>query len=252
MQNSHSLEQAKLCFINGLEKLNLNNFAGAENDFQTSLRFAPNRLSVLINLSIVQIKLKKYEDAEKLICESLILYPNNNELLMGLVEVYENLIAIDPNLTEVYFNLGNTFRALGMYEESLRSYDHIKAISIDSSHTKAILNRDSVLKEIKELNVEFSSNMHSNMMSHNLAGNYLDHGNILKNLKRLDESIASYDRAIEIDPCFAQAYSNRGIALRELNRLQEAIASYNKAIEINPVYAEAFSNRGIALRELKK
>jgi hypothetical protein len=55
MQDSQSFEQAKLFFLSGLEKLNSNNFAGAEIDFKTSLKYAPNRLSTLINLSIVLI-----------------------------------------------------------------------------------------------------------------------------------------------------------------------------------------------------
>lgn len=283
MDNNDLLEQAKYFFLAGLEKLIVNNFTGAENDFQTSLRFSPNRLSVLINLSIVQIKLNKYEDAEKLINEGLILYPQNNELLMGLVEIYEKLISIKPDNSQIYFKLGNSFKALGMYDESISACnaaiilntnfaeayflrgqvfqdinnyqkaldDYNQALSINSAHTNAILYRDNLLEKIKKINFKFSSNKRASIVNHNFAGNYLDHGNILKDLKRLDESIASYDRAIEIDPFFAEAYSNRGIALRELNRLQEAIASYNKAIEINPEYADAFSNRGIALRELK-
>ena len=39
MQNNNSLEQAKFFFLAGLEKLIVNNFTGAENDFQTSLKF---------------------------------------------------------------------------------------------------------------------------------------------------------------------------------------------------------------------
>ena len=284
MQNNDSLEQAKFFFLAGLEKLSVNNFIGSEYDFQTSLKFAPNRLSVLVNLSIVKIKLNKYEDAEKLINDGLIHYPKNNELLMGLVEIYEKLIAIKPDHSEVYVKLGNSFKALDMYDKSIAAYntaiilntnfaeayflrgqvfqdinnyqkafdDYSQAISIDSSHKNAIINQDNVRNEIKQFDIEFSVNKHSSIINNSFAGNYLDHGNILKDLKKLDESIASYDRAIEIDPFFAQAYSNRGIVLRELNRLQEAIASYNKAIDINPDYAEAFSNRGIALRELNK
>jgi tetratricopeptide (TPR) repeat protein len=83
MQDSETLEQAKSLFLNGLEKLNGSNFTGAEIDFQLSLKFMPNRLSTLINLSIVLIKLKKFEDAEKLINNGLIHHPNNKELLMG-------------------------------------------------------------------------------------------------------------------------------------------------------------------------
>ena len=41
MQDSQLLEQAKVFFISGLEKLNSNNFTGAEIDFQSSLN-TPN------------------------------------------------------------------------------------------------------------------------------------------------------------------------------------------------------------------
>jgi hypothetical protein len=41
MQDSQLLEQAKVFFISGIEKLNSNNFAGAEIDFQLSLN-TPN------------------------------------------------------------------------------------------------------------------------------------------------------------------------------------------------------------------
>ena len=56
MQDLKSLEQAKLFFINGLDKLNANNLVGAEKDFELSLKIVPNRLSTVINLSIVLIK----------------------------------------------------------------------------------------------------------------------------------------------------------------------------------------------------
>ena len=51
MQDLQSLEQAKSFFISGLEKLNSYNLSGAEIDFESSLRFAPNRLSIIININ---------------------------------------------------------------------------------------------------------------------------------------------------------------------------------------------------------
>ena len=284
MQDTQPLEQAKLFFISGLDKLNSNNYIDAEIDFQTSLKFAPNRLSTLINLSIVLIKLNRFEDAEKLINEALIHHPKNKELLMGLVEIYEKLIINKPDFAEAYANLGNSFKELSMYDESLAAYNTAiilspnleevfsnrgtvfyylkkhkealenfdKAIAINPDYFEAIAHRENLLEEIKQCNKVISTNEDSNELKQNFSSTYLDRGNILKDLKRLDDAIASYDRAIEINPGFAQAYSNRGTALRELNRLDEAITSYDQAIEINPDYAEAFSNRGIALKELKR
>ena len=65
MQDSQSLEQAKLIFLSGLKKLNGNDFNGAEIDFYSSLKFAPNRISTLINLSVVLIKSNKKDSFQK-------------------------------------------------------------------------------------------------------------------------------------------------------------------------------------------
>jgi hypothetical protein len=43
-------------------KLNANNLVGAEKDFELSLKIVPNRLSTVINLSIVLIKLNKLKN----------------------------------------------------------------------------------------------------------------------------------------------------------------------------------------------
>jgi tetratricopeptide (TPR) repeat protein len=232
MQDSQSLEQAKSFFLSGLKKLNGNNFAGAEIDFQSSLKLVPNRLSTLINLSIVLIKSNKLENAEKLINEGLLHHPKNKELLMGLVEIYEILINHKPDYAEAHVNLGNVYRDLNMYEESVAAYN--SAIIIKPDLGEANSNRGNIFTNPKS----------------DLANAYLERGNILKNLKLIEKALASYERAIQINFKYAEAHSNRGIALRELKRL-EAIASYDRAIEINPDLAVAYLNRGIALRELK-
>ena len=216
MDSSQSIEKAKLFFIGGLERLNNNNFAGAEIDFETSLKFAPNRLSTLINLSIVLIKLNKFEKAEKIINNGLIHHPKNQELLMGLVEIYEELISHKPDYAEAYANLGNTYKLLNMYDKSLASYN-----------TSIILNP-------------------------NLAEVYSNRGNLLQEINKYQDALVDFNKAIDINPNFASAYSNRGIALRKLNRLDEAVVSYAKAIKINPNYAEAYYNNAIALSELSQ
>ena len=234
MQDSQSLEQAKSFFLSGLEKLNSNNLTGAEIDFQSSLKLVPNRLSTLINLSIVLIKLNKFENAEKLINEGLIHYPKNKELLMGLVEIYEKLINHKPDYVEAHVNLGNVYRELNMYEESVAAYN--AAIIIKPDLGEVYSNRGNIFTNPKS----------------DLADTYLERGNILRDLKLIDKALASYERAIQINSNYAEAHSNRGIALRELKRLEEAIVSYDRAIEINPNLAEAYSNLGSALKDLKR
>ena len=216
MQDLKSLEQAKLFFINGLDKLNANNLVGAEKDFELSLKIVPNRLSTVINLSIVLIKLNKLKNAEKLINEGLLHHPQNRELLMCLVEIYKKLIIYKPDYAEAYTNLGNIYLELNMNVESLDAYNNAIILKPD------------------------------------LAEVYSNRGNVLQKLKKYEEALDDYDIAITFKPDYAEAYSNKGNALKELYRYQEAVESQNKAIDINPLYAEAYYNNGIIFVELKQ
>jgi tetratricopeptide (TPR) repeat protein len=250
MQDSQSLEQAKSFFLSGLEKLNGNNFASAEKDFETSLKFAPNRLSTLINLSIVLIKLNKFENAEKLINEGLLNHPKNKELLMGLVEIYEKLINHKPDYAEAYANLGNAFRELNMHEEALDVYN--TAVMLNPKLEGVFLNRGNIMLDQKKYQEALADYDKAIAIKPDFASAYSNRGIALRGLKRLDDAITSYELAIKIKPDYAEAYYNRGIAQSELNYSDEALASYDKAIEINPDYIQAYSNRGNVLQDLNR
>ena len=148
MQDLKSLEQAKLFFINGLDKLNANNLVGAEKDFELSLKIVPNRLSTVINLSIVLIKLNKLKNAEKLINEGLLHNPQNRELLMCLVEIYKKLIIYKPDYAEAYTNLGNIYLELNMNVESLDAYNN--AIILKPDLAEVYSNRGNILQKLKK------------------------------------------------------------------------------------------------------
>jgi tetratricopeptide (TPR) repeat protein len=214
--NSNSMENAKSLFISGLRKLECNNFIDAEIDFEASLKLAPNRISTLINLSIVLIKLNKFEKAESLIKVGLLHHPHNKELLMNLKDIYSILIDYNPDYAEAYTNLGNILKELGIYDKALAAYD-------------------AAIKLAK-----------------NLPEVYSNKANLLQILRRYEEALENYDKAINLKPDYVEAYSNKGNALYELSRFDEAIYNQNKAIQINPDYAEAYSNRGIIKNVLKK
>jgi tetratricopeptide (TPR) repeat protein len=251
MQDSQSFEQAKLFFISGLEKLNSNNFAGAEIDFKTSLKYAPNRLSTLINLSIVLSKLNKLEDAEKLINEGLMLHhPKNKELLMGLVEIYEILINHKPDYAEAYANLGNTFKELEIHEKALNAYN--TAIILNPNLAEVFSNRGNVMLDLKKYQEALADYEKAIAIKPDLPSAHSNRGIALRELKQLDAALTSYEHAINLKPDYAEAFYNRGIILSELNYLDDALASYNKAIEIDPDYVQAYSNRGNVLQDLNR
>ena len=250
MQDSQSLEQAKSFFLSGLEKLNSNNFAGAEKDFESSLKFAPNRLSIIVNLSIVLIKANKLKKAEKIIHEGLVYHAKNKDLLLSLVEIYKRIISLNKNYAEVYVNLGNVYRELNMYEESLAAYNN--AIILKPNLAEIYANRGNVLQDLKKYQEALEEYDKAIAIKPDYAEAYSNKGNALKELLIYEEAIENHTKAIEINPNYAEAYINRGLILGELNLFEQAIINYEKAITLNSDYSEAYYNRGNALRMLKR
>ena len=245
MQDSQSLEQAKLFFISGLEKLNRNDLSGAEIDFESSLGFAPNRLSIIVNLSIVLIKANKLKKAEKIIHEGLVYHAKNKDLLFSLVEIYKRIISLNKNYAEVYVNLGNVYRELNMYEESLQAYNN--AIRLKPNLAESYANRGNVLQNFKKYKEALEDYNAAINIKPDYAEAYSHKGNAQKELFRYEEALENQNKAIEINPNYAEAYYNKGVIFGELNQIEQSLASYDQAIEINPNYAEAYYNKSLNL-----
>ena len=218
------LELARKYFNLGMENLEKDIYSEAEKYFYKSLELIPERISTLINLSAVLIKLEKINLANNIITKAIQLYPNDEALYINLGKVYEinkdwhqafvsykKSSEINPNYTEAYSNQSAMLCELGRFEEALVSCN--KAILLNNKFTEAYFNR----------------------------------GVVLKMLGRLEESLASFDEAIKINDKYYEAYSNRGIVLHELNKIDEAILSYEKAIEYKYDYADAHWNKSLSL-----
>ena len=250
MQDLQSLEQAKFLFISGLEKLNNNNLFGAEIDFEASLKFAPNRLSIIINLSIVLIKTNKLKKAEKIIHEGLAYHAKNKDLLLSLAEIYKRIISLNENYAEAHVNLANVFRELNMYEESLLSYNN--AIKLSPNLAEIYTNRGNLLQDLKKYVEAVEDYNKALSIKTDYAEAYSNRGSALKELSFYDEAIKNQVKAIEINPNYAEAYYNKGVIFGELNQIEQALACYEKSIEINPNYAEAYNNKGLIYDELNQ
>ena len=245
MDDSQSIERAKSFFITGLEKLNKNNFIGAEIDFESSLRFAPDRLSTHINLCIVLIKLNKFENAEKLIYQGLKYHPKNKDLLFSLVKIYNLLIQNNPDYAEAYINLANVYKDLKMQMEAYATYSH--AIKLMPKLAEAYSNRANLLQDMKKYQEALKDCERAIAIRPDYAEAYLNKGNTLHSLNCLEDALDSYDRAIEINPYFADVYSNRGLLLDDLMHYKQAILDYDKAVTLNPELADAYWNKSLNL-----
>ena len=216
-----------------------------------------------INLILNKFNLRNFKEVEKLSKELTVKFPNHpfgwkalgialkqKGNLREALEINLKTLEIDPKDAENHYNIGNTYKELGLPMESVRYYKD--ALKINSKYFQALNNLGVVHKEIGKL--EDSENCYRKAieLNPNYVEAYNNLGVTLKELGKLEESKQNYQKAIELNPNYTEAYNNLGITLRELGNLDESEKIYKKIIDIKPKYFEAYSNLGITLREQGK
>ena len=225
----NNFELAKEYFLRGCALLETEDFCQAETNFKCSLELIPDRTSTLTNLSLVQLKLKKYSDAKA---------------------TAKKAILVEGDNSEAYLNLGLIEKELKRYESSAKFFD--KAFSLKPEYYEAWSNKGNVLKELKRYDEAIAHYDRALSLKPDYAEAWSNKGVTLNELKRYDEAIAHYDRALSLKPDYAEAWSNKGVVLKDLKRYDEALAHYDKALSLKPDYHEAWSNKGNVLNELKR
>lgn len=130
MVKDDNFELAKLFFNNGIEEFKKKNYLLAEEFYNKSLKELPDRVSSITNLSAVQLKLGKY-----------------NEALINSKKSVE----IDENNLDGWLNYGSAYLFLNKYNEALDCF--LKILKIDNSKIEVILNLALTYEKLKKYNL---------------------------------------------------------------------------------------------------
>ena len=195
------------------------------------------------------------------------------------VELYQRILAAEPDHAEAMNYLGVTAGDLGEFDSAIRLM--VRSIELRPDAPEFHNNLGNVLKKAGRLDaaenayrraVEADAGFAAawNNLGMVLAGQFRDdeairafrnairaqpdfaeaHNN-LGNMYYIEKEFAaaekSYRRAIRARPDYAAAYNNLGVNLNHMDRLTEAEAANRKAIELKPDYPEALNNLGGAL-----
>jgi len=141
-----SFEAGKALFLEGLKALEALDYKSAESKFLESLKIVPDRVSTLTNLSTAQIRLGKYEEAERIAGRLVQIAESNCEtwLNVGLIEGYKNnlgkalecfgrAIELKPDYAEAWSNRGVTLNELKRYDEVVADYARAMELNPDSA-----------------------------------------------------------------------------------------------------------------------
>jgi tetratricopeptide (TPR) repeat protein len=87
----HNFIEAKNLFLLGLDSINRKNYIQAEKYLSESYSIIPNRISILINYSVVLIKLNKINDAINILNKAKALEIDNEIIYLNLSNAYNEL-----------------------------------------------------------------------------------------------------------------------------------------------------------------
>lgn len=144
---------------------------------------------------------------------------------LGAIEVFDELISLEPHLAIAYAIKGFSLSSLGKILEDTGNHQESQA----NFYAAKISYELAIAKGL------------------NFAHVYYNKGLQYFNSGQYKEAVAEYDKAIAMQPNYAPSYNNKGYALHNLGRYQEAIEMYDKAIALNPYDAFAYHNKAHAL-----
>ena len=156
------------------------------------------------------------------------------------LELYNQILEINPDHQGVHNNLGVLFKELGEPQKAKDCYE--KAIEIDPNYVTAYNNLGVIFKELGEPQKAKDCYEKAIKINPNDAKAYNNLGITFYNLGESQNAINCYEKAIEINPNFAEAHNHLGLTYNELGENHKAIGCYEKAIEINPNYTEAHNH----------
>lgn len=212
--------------LRGAARQNQEKYEMAATDYQQSLDFFPEDRLTLVNMAIVNIELKQYDEAEKFFDVLLRRYPDYTSGYLAR--------------SQMYMEQEDTIKAMG---------DLNKAIEMDPYTAQSFSARGFLYFQQGEYNRALADLDEAIRLDPYFEGNYINRGLVKYNLNDLRGAMADYDRVIEMDENNLIARFNRGLLRAQVADNNRAIKDFDKVIELEPSNIIAYLNRAMLNRE---
>ena len=165
-------------------------------------------------------------------------------------KLYLNALKVNPTSNMASFNLGNSFRNSGKFNEAI--YYYKKIIEREPLSSNAQSNLGLTLEKMGKLNEAVYHYKKAIAIPPDSAITRNNLGAALTKLGKNEEAVTQLRKAISIRPNYDEAHNNIGVALERIGKPNEAIENYKTALKINPGYGNAHNNLGVALETAGK
>ncbi len=159
-----------------------------------------------------------------------------------------------PQLSKVYLDLGEAFRALGERKQAVETYSGLLVLFPDSeeidvkvieAYGKAIEDdpQDGLYKEKRE---EVLADFEQLSKRKNYtAADYYNLGFLYEQVGGKDEAMRFYTKAVQMQPDHAQALFNLANLYKDIGNYKAAMALYSRLVHFHPKYFLGYLNMGI-------
>lgn len=155
------------------------------------------------------------------------------------LEMYDELISLDPKDADIYYEKYDLLKDIGDYEQALECC--LAAIKVDDELDRSY----AYLAEIYDVIGQFDKAIKYYKESLGIK----EDANIYNNIGSLYETTGDYEKAfyyvsksLELDKDNSRSNFNMGVIQRKLNNEKEALRYYNKAIILEPSYLYSYLN----------
>jgi tetratricopeptide (TPR) repeat protein len=161
------------------------------------------------------------------------------------VGYYRAALAVRPEATAAYNNLGLALRSMGRSKEAIVAYE--QALALDPRHLPAHNNLAVALLALGRAEEALASSQRALALDPTLVAAHCNRGDALHHLGRTDEALAAYKQALVLDPRDKNGHFGLAQAWESKGDVEAAIRSYRVGLACDPGNAEAINNLGALL-----
>jgi len=207
----NNFESAKKYFLDGLLSVENGNFSEAETLFLQALKIMPERVSILTNLSAVQIKLSKFDEAYKVALRSTEIEDHNAAAWLnvglalfnlneseGAMQAYNKALSLNPQYPEALLNVGVLFAGQRLFYEAIKKYEAV--LELNNNNVEAWVNKGVALHELKQYPEALKNFDTAIGLNKDSVEAWLNKSNTLFEQGAFDTSLACVERAYHLRP----------------------------------------------------
>ncbi len=246
--------------LRAIAKLNLEDYAGAENDATTAIGLNPYLTDAWEVRGVARQNQGRHSLAVEDYTEALKLLPRNRQLLFNkalalcetkdydsAAETFAELIKYYPGFENGY--LGRARMELVTADTVAAKADIDKALQINDKALNAyIMRADIAISSEQDFESALADIDKAIRLQPRMAGLYINRAFLRYRLDSFSGAMADYDYALSLEPLNTVALFNRALLLQEVNANDLALEDFNRVLELEPDDYRALYNRAVVHR----